>query len=297
MPGGGPSTGGTPGGWSDGSGDGAGGSTGSIGDGGSGMAGTRGVDGSGGVDATTGGPGTTGRTGGGSNIESSGPGWGALANVLETLGVNEPPSITNVPMLIGTGTAVGMTFAFAIFGKKRRDEQQPAPDAVLEANAARGHDGMPGSDVAEGVVRAPAVPMPLDLEAAMPRWRRPSLIEARKADPTRSIASSHRMSFDNGAVGPVDGRERRIIRYAMVRLLDAPDELRSAEIGQLDQGDEVQLIELSGSYWLVLCPDGRQGWLHRMTLGDVVTDGAVGGLNREIDDDVLSAFLAARAQA
>ncbi|HEX7590954.1 MAG TPA: hypothetical protein VF375_03315, partial [Candidatus Limnocylindrales bacterium] len=23
-----------------------------------------------------------------------------------------------------------------------------------------------------------------------------------------------------------------------------------------------------GAYWLVLCPDGRQGWLHRMTLAD-----------------------------
>ena len=59
---------------------------------------------------------------------------------------------------------------------------------------------------------------------------------------------------------------------ASSRLLDAPDELRSVEIGQLDQGDEVQLLEKSGAYWRVLCPDGRQGWLHKMTLGDVVTD-------------------------
>ena len=130
----------------------------------------------------------------------------------------------------------------------------------------------------------------------MPRWRRPSLLEARKADPARSIASTHRMSFENGVVDAVDGRERRTIRYAVVRLLDAPDELRSAEIGQLDQGDEVQLIERSGSYWLVLCPDGRQGWLHKMTLGDVVSD-APPTFSREIDDDVLTAFLTARARA
>ena len=126
----------------------------------------------------------------------------------------------------------------------------------------------------------------------MPRWRRPSLIEARKADPTRSVASPHRLSFGDGVTGPVDGRERRVIRYAVVRLLDAPDELRSAEIGQLDQGDEVQLIERSGSYWLVLCPDGRQGWLHQMTLGEIVSDA-----RQEVDDDVLTAFLTARAQA
>jgi hypothetical protein len=56
-------------------------------------------------------------------------------------------------------------------------------------------------------------------------------------------------------------------------------------------------MERSGSYWLVLCPDGRQGWLHRMTLGEVVSDAASAGFGREIDDDVLSAFLAAHARA
>jgi hypothetical protein len=105
------------------------------------------------------------------------------------------------------------------------------------------------------------------------------------------------MSFESGAVGAADGRERRTIRYAVVRLLDAPDELRSAEIGQLDRGDEVQLIERSGSYWLVLCPDGRQGWLHKMTLGEIVSDAPPIAYARDVDDDVLSAFLAARARA
>ena len=62
-------------------------------------------------------------------------------------------------------------------------------------------------------------------------------------------------------VGPLDGHERRLIRYNVVRLLDVPDELRGIEIGFLDQGDEVQLLEQQGAYWLVLCPDGRQGWL------------------------------------
>jgi hypothetical protein len=106
------------------------------------------------------------------------------------------------------------------------------------------------------------------------------------------------MSFANGAVNAVDGRERRIIRYRVVRLLDAPDELRSADIGQLDQGDEVQLLERSGAYWLVLCPDGRQGWLHKMTLGEIVTDEAPeSGRSQDVDDDVLSAFLNSRARA
>ena len=56
-------------------------------------------------------------------------------------------------------------------------------------------------------------------------------------------------------------------------MLDEPDELRGAEIAYLDRGDEVQLLEKYGAYWLVLCPDGRQGWVHNMTLGDTIGDG------------------------
>jgi hypothetical protein len=195
-------------------------------------------------------------------------------------------------MLVGTGGAMTMAFAFAIFGKKRRDEAPPAPDEVLGANAGRAHAAVPGGEV----VAAAAIPAPVDLEAAMPRWRRPSLQAARKADPARSVAVNQPMTFASGLVHAVDGRERRMIRYAVVRLLDAPDELRSVAIGQLDQGDEVQLIERSGAYWLVLCPNGQQGWLHKMTLGEIVTDAAP-GLSRDVDDDVLAAFLAARARA
>jgi hypothetical protein len=240
-------------------------------------------------------------SGGGSNdsgIVSSGPGWGGLARALELLGISKPPAITAIPMLVGTSGAVSMAFAFAIFGKKRRDGQPPAPDEVLQANAARGHDDVPRGDAATAVVRGPAVPPPADAEAGMPRWRRPSLLAARKADPARYVATTPKQSFDGGPVGALDGHERRIIRYRVVRLLDAPDELRSAEIGQLDQGDEVQLLERSGTYWLVLCPDGRQGWLHKMTLGELVSEAAAANpRTSDVDDDVLSAFIQARARA
>jgi hypothetical protein len=228
---------------------------------------------------------------------TGGPGWGALVSALQALGLERPPIVTVLPMLIGTTAAMTAAFAFAIFGKKRRDEQPPAPDEVLEANAARGFSTVPGGEVANGVVRTSAVPMPIDAEAGMPRWRRPSLLEARKADPTRAAAAAAtRLRFDGEPAEP-GGLERRVIRYRVVRLLDAPDELRSSDIGQLDQGDEVQLLERSGTYWLVRCPDGRQGWIHKMTLGDVLTDGSPAVALREIDEDVLTAFIAARARA
>jgi hypothetical protein len=237
---------------------------------------------------------------GGSGSSASflnGPGWGGLASALRVLGLGRPPTLSAVTMLVGLTGAMTMAFAFAIFGKKRRDEQPPAPDEVLHANAARVHGDVPGGEVVTGVNGAPVGPRPIDAEAAMPRWRRPSLIEARKADPAAYVGAE-RLSFDGGSVGGADGHERRAIRYRVVRLLDAPDELRSSEIGQLDQGDEVQLLERSGSYWLVLCPDGQQGWLHKMTLGAVVTDNAAADpWNGDVEEDLLTAFLTARSRA
>ena len=272
-------------------------SDGSWGDGGSGRAiGAQVATPEGSSNATGSGTGQTGRSGSG-DAATGGAGWGGLVSALEVLGVHQPPAITALPMLVGTTGAVTMAFAFAIFGKKRRDEQPPAPDEVLQASAARGRADVPRGDVARGVVRAPVGPMPLDSEAGMPRWRRPSLLEARKANPALYVASAARLSFDNGAVAADARREQRVIRYRMVRLLDAPDELRSTEIGELDQGDEVQLLERSGSYWLVLCPDGRQGWLHKMTLGEIVSDASPATFDREVDDDVLTAFFTARARA
>ena len=155
-----------------------------------------------------------------------------------------------------------MAMAFGIFGKRRRDGDPPAPDEVLATAAAAG-------------VAAMVLPPTSDIEAAeamMPRWRRPSLLQARKADPIRDATPSPRLSFDQGLIGPLDGRERRLIRYRAVRMLDTPDELRGTETGYLDRGDEVQLLEKYGAYWLVLCPDGRQGWVHNMTLGDVIDE-------------------------
>jgi hypothetical protein len=188
--------------------------------------------------------------------------WGPLTSALAIFGINGPTfGLMSVgPTLVTTTGAVTMAMAFGIFGKRRRDGKQPGPDEQLAAAAAVG-------------VASLVMPRESDLEAAeamMPRWRRPSLIQARKADPIRDATPAPRLTFDPGLVGPLDGQERRVIRYRVVRMLDTPDELRGLETGYLDRGDEVQLMEKYGAYWLVLCPDGRQGWVHNMTLGDVV---------------------------
>jgi hypothetical protein len=230
-------------------------------------------------------------------------GWGTLTAFTEILGLDpvNPPALRLLPTLVGTTGGVTLMMAFLFFGKRRRDGEPPSPDEVLAAAAARGSGVVATSGLA---VVPPAL---LDPDAELPRWRRPSLLQARKADPLRNAVEVAPLSFDHGLVGPVDGRERRLIRYTAVTLRDAPDELRSASIGSLTQGDEVQLLERSGTYWLVLCPDGRQGWIHKMTLGDVVGESPSPSASDtwasenieadEVDDDVLTAFLAARSQA
>jgi hypothetical protein len=220
-----------------------------------------------------------------------------------------------VATLVTTSGIVGATLAFGLFGKRRRDGEQPAPDDVLAHNASSplavaaaasyADRSAPGGQSGVAVANAPH---PLDAEMAMPRWRRPSLLEARKADPIRDATEAPRLTFDHGLVGPIDGRERRLIRYNLVRLLDIPDELRGTELAFLDQGDEVQLLEKRGAYWLVLCPDGRQGWIHKMTLGDVIGEAPVQStptatmpiaadtwtMGDDVDGDVLRAYMESR---
>ncbi|HYH92591.1 MAG TPA: hypothetical protein VD763_05470 [Candidatus Saccharimonadales bacterium] len=206
-----------------------------------------------------------------------------------------------------TSTVVGAAMAFGLFGKRRRDGEPPDPDDVLAAQAADGL-AVATATLVHDVVRPPVQNPVLEGEMAMPRWRRPSLLEARKADPVRDATVAPRLTFDHGLVGALDGRERRLIRYNVVRLLDTPDELRGAEIGFLDAGDEVQLLEKHGVYRLVLTPDGRQGWIHKMTLGEVIESPEVQSsptatmpiaaetwtMGDDVDGDVLAAYLESR---
>jgi hypothetical protein len=251
-----------------------------------------------GGDGGTGDPGP----GGPGTGDGSGDGTTDPASLIVGGGWTTDRLIRFIPQAVGTTGAVTLAMAFLVFGKRRRDEEPTAPDDVLSAAARSG-----GTSVATAalVPASPFPPLPVDVDAHLPRWRRPSLMEARKADPRRSASTTMRLTFDRAEASAMAGHERRRIRYRLVTLLDTPDEVRALEIGSLDEGDEVMLLERSGSYWRVLCPDGREGWLHKMTLGDVVIDGpsddgpatwtsADGGPSDGIDEDVLRAFLDSR---
>src|SRR3954451_16877987 len=215
---------------------------------------------------------------------------GPMAAAFAAVGFTPPlfPPLALCPTLVTTTGAVATAMAFGVFGRRRRDDELDDENLAVAAATGVGvgpsqlaGSAMPIAGLASGVGAAlgeragsdvpGALPVAAGVdESLLPRWRRPSLLQARKTDPIRDSAPALRLTFDQGLVGPIAGHERRIIRYRVVRLLDSPDELRGVEIGYLDQGDEVQLIEKHGVYWLVLCPDGQQGWLHKMVLGEIV---------------------------
>jgi hypothetical protein len=245
----------------------------------------------GGSAGSSGGSGTGGTGGSAGNDGGAGPDGGGSGGPLvsDSFGA-PPPSVVAIlaavaPTAVVATGGVSMLMAFMVFGKRRRDGEPTAPDDVLAAQAARGSGMVPtsslvGSTVMPGAAMAATavqaaigvVASEPDIDGHLPRWRRPSLMEARKTDPTRSITTSVRLTFDGDVGSAVTGMERRLIRYRLVSLLSDPDEIRGKEIGVLDEGDEVVLLEKRGTYWRVLCPDGREGWLHKMTLGDVVID-------------------------
>jgi hypothetical protein len=188
---------------------------------------------------------------------------------------------------VSTTASVTMAMALFTFRRRRgaRDESGEPNDAERDPGdgerdpAGSGHQGR--DDAPQPTAALPAAPAALSQlvaaaaaatdETHMPRWRRPSLMAARKAAPgtDEALLAAERLTFDHGSANA--GRERRRIRYRLVRLSDGPDEIVSGEIGRLDEGDEVELVESSGSYWRVRTPTGHEGWVHRMTLGEIVT--------------------------
>jgi hypothetical protein len=252
----------------------------------------RGASGPAGDSTAAGGSGGSGGVGG--SAGSGGPAsWlqSSLDGGLAALGLSDSGRVPTLPAVVGSTLAVTTWMAFMLFNRRRRDGEAPAPDGVLQAAAATG--------IGMGMVLAPVPVAPPDPEAGMPRWRRPSLLEARKTDPIRSPAPEReRLSFAIGSVDMPAGGERRTIRYAVIPLLDRPDEILASRIGELVAGDEVQIEQRSGAYCHVLCPDGRQGWVHRTTLGDIVEAPRPGGARMAEPEpeaeNALAAMLAAR---
>lgn len=125
----------------------------------------------------------------------------------------------------------------------------------------RAEVGEPLAPPSEAVI---LVPRPEPDEASMPRWRRPSLMEARRANPGHSGERAP-VRFDDA----IESADRLVVRYDLARLTDTPDEASGRELGIVGRGDEVLVLEKHGPYRRVRTPDGVEGWIHRTALAAI----------------------------
>ena len=68
------------------------------------------------------------------------------------------------------------------------------------------------------------------------------------------------------AAPPAKAVERVKIGYRRVRVSSKPDAVRSVELGRLERGDEVEILESYEGFLRVQTPDGTTGWIQRHTV-------------------------------
>jgi len=226
---------------------------------------------------------------------------GAIARLLVMAGIMGMVLVGAVFAGLAVTTAIAMGVVGAgVIGllsvARRPARKLSAADEIAAMMAPPAPAPLPRPSIArDEQVMAPPSNTPVDPEANMPRWRRPSLLEARRSDPTRE-APVHRMPMRFAEAAAEE--DLRIVRYAVAPVLDRPDEVLGLRITDLGSGDEVQVIGTSGAFVEVLCPNGDQGWVHRTTLGQHGGYGLPG--QRQLAamppeaDDALTALLTAR---
>ena len=210
-----------------------------------------------------------------------------IAAILAGLGIT-----TAVALGIVLAGVVGMV---GVVRRGRGGASASASDQIAAIMAAPAPGASPPIILAKtaGDAIAPA-DKDADPEKFVPRWRRPSLLEARRADPAlQTMAFRPPTRFRDGDAG---ARDVRLVRYAVVPMLDRPDEILGLRLTDLESGDEVNVIGASGGFLEVQCPNGDRGWVHRTTLGQRPATVPAAELppSSPEADDALTALLSAR---
>ena len=204
---------------------------------------------------------------------------------------------------LGTITALALGILSAgvvgVVSTSRQRPRKPSAADEIAAMMAPEHArtaaarALANPEVATAVdAMAPPQDREVDPEANMPRWRRPSLLEARRSDYSRQAPAARTpMRFTDDQVYQFDVRT---VRYAVVPLLDRPDELQGMRIGDLEAGDEVQVLSTQGAFLDVHCPNGERGFVHRTTLRPRDATAVAFAATPESYEDAFGAMLSAR---
>lgn len=156
-------------------------------------------------------------------------------------------------LLALTAAACGM---FLLMGRRRRRDDDEAV-TVLEV------DPVPVAAVAEPVLAVADEELaPVDEDAPLKASRKSLSKRATAAATAAAVATSVR-TFGKP---PKKGVERAKVGYRLVRISSEPDATRSVELGRLDRGDEVEILESHEGFLRVRTPDDITGWILRHTI-------------------------------
>ena len=207
---------------------------------------------------------------------------------------------------------------------RRREDDEPDPGPLLAADAAKGV-GLGGRRSADRRRRRRWTGRRGRRGRATARRRRPDPPTttrppcragadrrcSRRARPTRCAPSraAPRLFFDEGFSGTLAGHERRLVRYTVVRLLDAPDELRGRRDRRPRRGRRGGAPGTPGRLLAGGLPgrrprlDPQDDARRRSSAAATVADAPTATLpiaaeswtmGDDVDDDVLAAYLASR---
>jgi hypothetical protein len=211
---------------------------------------------------------------GGIVAPTSGAGPDATLLGVPDLGSTTTLLVVVLPITIGlVGAALFVTLARR---RQTRVLDVPTPSSSLPAREWR-----TGAIVPQPVASVSNAPAPLVRDANLPRWLDPSVTAARFRTDTTTAA---RAAAEKAAVASSPARpavvftdaideptRRRLIRYDGVPLLDGPDDALGHARGELDGGDEVEILERQDIWARVRTPEGAEGWVPNMTLSAAVT--------------------------
>ena len=174
-----------------------------------------------------------------------------------------------LPLLLLPVAAVGGGLLLAASRRRRRDQDEAGAgvtatgeSALLPAAALAGGAAITESGVAP--LADPAIEEdlePIDEDAPLKKTRRAT----KKAAATAALAAAaaETRKFD---APPKKGVSRAKVGYRRVRISSEPDAVRSTELGRLDRGDEVEILESYEGFLQVRTPDNIVGWILRHTI-------------------------------
>lgn len=151
------------------------------------------------------------------------------------------------PLVVWLITTTGGLLLFLVLVRRWRDDSAPTADGQALAVALAGPARTPD----------PNVPPAPEAPSTRPTGRATMLPPV----PPRT--------FDKP---PAKGVERARIGYRRVRISSKPDAVRSVELGRLDRGDEIEIVDSYEGFLQIRTPDDITGWILRHTTVGAPTD-------------------------